>query len=69
VSRRENKRRKEGQTIYIEKTIETPEGGVKFQGELTQEEVDLVLSCGLNWLMQQGALPLVIKKEEGEQLQ
>ena len=54
--------------MYIEKTIETPEGGVKFQGELTAEEFDLVVSCGLNWLMQQGALPLVIQKEEGQQV-
>lgn len=44
--------------MNITKTIETDEGSVTFTGELTDVELDLVLSVGLNYLLAQGALPL-----------
>lgn len=48
--------------MYVKKTIETPNGGATFEGELSQEELDFVVKIGLNYLLQQGALPMV--KEE-----
>lgn len=46
--------------MQINKTIETPEGTVKFEGELEQKELDLVIQIGLNYLLQQGVLPFTI---------
>lgn len=43
--------------MEVRKTIETEQGTVKFEGQLTQEELDFVLTVGLNELLQQGALP------------
>lgn len=54
--------------MNVSKVIETPEGTVKFEGELGPKELDLVLEIGLNYLLQQGALPL-INGEEGASLQ
>lgn len=34
-----------------------------FQGELSAEEVDLVISVGLNWLMKEGALPMIVQAD------
>jgi hypothetical protein len=60
LSQKKNKRRK-GHSVLINKTIETEEGTVKFEGELEQAELDLVLSLGLNFLLQQGCLPFTTK--------
>ena len=43
--------------INVSKTLKTSEGTVKFEGELSQEEFDLVLETGLNTLFEAGALP------------
>ena len=43
--------------MKVSKSIEMPEGQIKFEGELNADEVDLILGVGLNYLMQQGALP------------
>ena len=43
--------------MKVRKTLETPEGTVTFEGDLTQDEVDLVLGVGLNFLLQQGVIP------------
>ena len=51
-------------TMEINKTFKTSEGTVKFQGELSQEEADFVIQVGLNWLLQQGALPFKMFEEE-----
>lgn len=45
--------------MKVEKVIETPSGTVTFSGELSQAEADVVVRTGLNWLMQQGALPII----------
>lgn len=50
--------------MLINKSIETPEGTVKFEGELEQKELDFVLKIGLNTLMQLGAIPFTSKPEE-----
>ena len=44
--------------MEINKTIELPDGSVTFQGSLSQAEVDLVIAAGLNYLLQQGILPM-----------
>ena len=48
--------------MLVSKTLETPEGTVKFEGELTQEEANLVIECGLSFLFQAGAFPIMVKK-------
>ena len=52
--------------MLISKSIETPEGTVKFEGVLEQKELDFVLKLGLNLLLTQGALPFMMasKKED-----
>lgn len=47
--------------MLVSKSIETPEGTIKFEGELEEKELDLVLKIGLNYLYQMGALPFVTK--------
>lgn len=49
--------------MKISKTLETPDGTVEFSGEINQEELDFILTVGLNYLMQQGAIPFQIRKE------
>lgn len=46
--------------MLVSKTIEMPDGTVKFEGELAPEELDMVLQVGLNWLLQQGVLPITM---------
>ena len=48
--------------MLVNKSIETPQGTVKFEGELEQKELDFVLKVGLNFLMQQGAIPFTVVK-------
>lgn len=50
--------------MLVNKSIETPQGTVKFEGELEQVELDFVLKIGLNTLMQMGAIPFTAKNEE-----
>ena len=45
--------------MLVNKSFETPQGTVKFEGELEEKELDLILKVGLNFLLQMGALPLV----------
>jgi hypothetical protein len=47
--------------MLISKAIETPQGTVVFEGELSGEEHDFVLKVGLNFLMQAGAIPMTMK--------
>lgn len=48
--------------MKINKTLHNEDGTLQFSGELTQEEADLVIECGLNWLVKEGALPMLIEK-------
>lgn len=55
--------------MHVNKVIETADGTIKFEGELEQLEADLVIKIGLNYLLQNGAMPIVmnggvIPKEE-----
>lgn len=47
--------------MLIKKSIELENGNVEFSGELSQEELDLVLTLGLNHLLKQGAIPFSSK--------
>lgn len=50
--------------MKISKALETPDGTVQFDGEINQDELDFILSVGLNFLMQQGAIPFKILKPQ-----
>lgn len=45
--------------MKINKVIETENGFVQFQGELTAEEFDLVVEAGLGFLLRAGVLHAV----------
>lgn len=47
--------------MLVNKTIEQENGSVTFEGELSQEELDLVLTMGLNYLLAHGAIPFTSK--------
>lgn len=44
--------------MKINNTIETPNGGMTFQGELDGKELDYVVQTGLNFLMYNNLLPI-----------
>lgn len=45
--------------MEIHHTIETEEGTLTFQGKLSPEELEFVIKTGLNYLLEQGALPFI----------
>lgn len=45
--------------LYIKKIIETPEGEVEFQANLSHEEVQFLLEFAINSLMKEGAIPFI----------
>jgi hypothetical protein len=49
--------------LKVNKTLETPDGSVQFEGELSSEELEVIISVGLNFLLQQGAIPFKVMKE------
>ncbi len=50
--------------MLVNKTIELADGKVEFHGELSQVELDLVLTMGLNYLLANGAIPFTSKNKE-----
>ncbi len=46
--------------MEVNKVIKTKDCNVKFEGELSQEEHEFVLTVGLHTLMQQGAIPFIV---------
>lgn len=48
--------------MKINTVIQTDEGKVHFQGELTQQESDLVVEVGLGMLLARGAIPHLMQK-------
>lgn len=50
--------------MLVNKSVETPQGTVKFEGELEQNELDFVLKIGLNSLMRMGAIPFTSKEQQ-----
>jgi hypothetical protein len=58
--------------LNVSKTIELPDGKIQFEGELEQQEADLVVKIGLSFLLQTGVLPIIAKEipeEGGETIQ
>ena len=55
--------------MQISKSVETPEGTVKFEGEISGLELDIVLQMGLLTLMSRGVIQSVVAdKDEQENL-
>ena len=50
-------RQKGSKHLRISKAIETPEGTVKFEGELSADELDFIIGVGLTYLFKRGAIP------------
>jgi hypothetical protein len=50
--------------MLVNKSIETPTGTIKFEGELEQNELDFVLKIGLNTLLTAGAIPFTTKTSD-----
>jgi len=50
--------------VLVNKTVELENGSVQFNGELSSQELDLVLTMGLNYLLAKGAVPFTSKKKE-----
>lgn len=48
--------------MLITKAIETPEGGVTFQGELKEDELEFLIEVGLNVVLAQGAASFMSEK-------
>jgi len=53
--------------MQISKSYETPEGTVKFQGEITGPELDMVLQLGLMTLMSRGVIQQVTAQAADEE--
>ena len=49
--------------MRVNKTLETADGGVTFDGELNADELDLIIGIGLNHLLLTGALPMRVMPE------
>jgi hypothetical protein len=52
--------------MQISKAVETPEGTVKFEGEISGLELDIVLQMGLLTLMSRGIIQTVKVDDEPE---
>lgn len=52
--------------MLVSKAIETPQGTVKFEGELEPNELDFVIKIGLNTLLRLGAIPFTTKSDESD---
>ena len=50
--------------MHVNKTIERADGSITFEGDLSQDEVDLVITYGLNYLLQRGALPFQVVSQK-----
>lgn len=50
--------------MKVNQTVQLPNGNVKFEGELSQEEADAVVGAGLTMFLMAGILP-VTEKEGG----
>ena len=51
--------------MYVKQLIETEEGTIKFEGELSTEELEVVIQTGLNFLLQHGVQPARSTAMEG----
>jgi len=59
------KRLRKRKNVKIDKEIDTPMGKVIFRGELTEEELDYVITVGLVTMMVRGDLSATYALEDG----
>jgi len=52
--------------MQISESYQTPEGTVKFQGEISGKELDIVIQVGLLTLMSKGAIQAIVA-QSGEE--
>jgi len=60
-------KKKKKKRMQITKSIETPEGTVKFTGEISGAELDIVLQMGLLTLMSRGVIQAVVADKDAEE--
>lgn len=53
--------------MQISESIETPEGTVKFSGEISGKELDIVIQMGLLTLMSRGVIQAVVADKDAEE--
>jgi hypothetical protein len=53
--------------MQISESYETPEGTVKFSGEISGKELDIVLQMGLLTLMRSGVISATVKQAADEE--
>lgn len=53
--------------MKVNSVVRLPEGAVKFSGELGEEETNLVVELGLNYLIRAGYFPAITSALEGAQ--
>ena len=53
--------------MQISKSIETPEGTVKFSGEISGKELDIVIQFGLLSLMSKGVIQAIVSDKDAEE--
>jgi hypothetical protein len=51
--------------MEVDKVVETPDGKVEFHGRLEGKELETVISIGLHYLLQVGALVHLEKDKTG----
>jgi hypothetical protein len=52
--------------VLIKRVIKTSKGDFTFEGNLSQEELDVIVTVGIGVLLEKGAMPL-LGIEEGEE--
>lgn len=53
--------------MKIQKTMETPDGTYSFEGEITQQEHDVLVEAGFRLLFGLGLLPFAMTKLEDQE--
>ena len=48
--------------MNIEVETKDAEGNITFKGKLTNTEIDLILNVGINFLLANGAMPLMVQE-------
>ena len=53
--------------MIIDKELETPMGVVRFKGEVSEEEFDHIVKCGLLVMLGRGQIKLALSSELSEE--
>ena len=52
--------------MRVHKVIKTSSGTYTFDGELSQEELDVIITVGIGVLLERGAIPMMMEDDENE---